>query len=536
MATATAISTTNTAKSIRQLLQHVDQDQLVLPEMQREFVWARKAIKLLFDSLYRGLPIGHILVWKATTAVTTRDYAHHHLRRGVHLANFYGYLLDGQQRLTAIAHVRDADEDYPLMFYAWPQRDSDGDEPFYWRGKNEDANPWCIPLSEALSDEFNVMERLSAMRTAKEFKTEDEEAIRRDLARLHAILDYPVGVIEWEADDYKLATDLFVRFNSTGRKLRASDLNIAQLAIRVPGLVSRELQRAREGWRDFHFTSPFLVQCLLAVHTRRLQHTDPEGFWEGESPTDIRASWKRTQRAFGELVNFLTATVRWQSSTMIPSFNALLPLVYLLASNGSWSSEERVLARRWLLLASVRRYFSGSVQTQLDGMLRKLGSRPSIKKLWNISHRRLRRLQADDFDTSRLSGPIMSLYLSMLRDSDARDWRNHDVRLDGTVTGQGAQLHIHHFFPRSLLRKRDDLAMRDINTFANYVIISANANLNVGTEEPATYIERLKIPEAELEKQCIPMDRELWRASRYRDFLRQRRKLLATNTNDFLGL
>jgi hypothetical protein len=124
----------------------------------------------------------------------------------------------------------------------------------------------------------------------------------------------------------------------------------------------------------------------------------------------------------------------------------------------------------------------------------------------------------------------------MLRNSDARDWRNHDVRLDGTVTGQGAQLQIHHFFPRALLRKRDDLTMREINTFANYSVISADANLNVGTEEPATYIERLKIPEKELEKQCIPMDRELWRASRYRDFLRQRRRLLAKTTNEFLQL
>jgi len=68
------------------------------------------------------------------------------------------------------------------------------------------------------------------------------------------------------------------------------------------------------------------------------------------------------------------------------------------------------------------------------------------------------------------------------------------------------------------------------------LVAKANANLNVGTEEPASYIERLKIREAELEKQCIPMDRELWRASRYRDFLRQRRKLLAKTTNEFLQL
>jgi uncharacterized protein with ParB-like and HNH nuclease domain len=39
----------------------MDRQQLVLPEIQRDFVWTRKAIKLLIDSLYRGLPIGHML-------------------------------------------------------------------------------------------------------------------------------------------------------------------------------------------------------------------------------------------------------------------------------------------------------------------------------------------------------------------------------------------------------------------------------------------------------------------------------------------
>src|SRR5438552_14716894 len=101
------ISTTNISKRLRDLLQHIDADQLVLPEIQREFVWTRKAVKLLFDSLYRSLPIGHMLVWKAATAVNTRDWARRRVRRGMLLANFYGYLLDGQQRLTAIGRVRD---------------------------------------------------------------------------------------------------------------------------------------------------------------------------------------------------------------------------------------------------------------------------------------------------------------------------------------------------------------------------------------------------------------------------------------------
>jgi hypothetical protein len=533
--TPSGISTSNTSKKIRDLLQHIDRDELVLPEIQREFVWTKKAVKLLFDSLYRGLPIGHMLVWKAATEVKSRDWARRRIRRRAgQLANFYGYLLDGQQRMTAIARVRDGDEDYPLMFYAYPGRDEEGEPEFYWRGKNEELDPWCIPVSDILSEGFNIAERLNAIKRNEYFKPAYEEAVLRDLTRVQGIIDYPVGVIEWSADDYKLATDLFVRFNLTGRKLRPGDLNLAQLAIHVPGLASEGIRRAQSKWDGYKFTAPFLVQCLLAVHTGRMRTKDPERFWSGESPKAVRESWTETERAFGRLVGFLSGTVRWQRSTLIPSFNALVPLVYVLAKNGAWPERDGRLARRWLLLASVHGYFSGSVETQIDSILRKLSARPSMKNLAGVTKAALRRLKAEHFETARLSGPIMSLYLSMLRDYDARDWKDRNVKLDGTVTGHGARLHVHHFFPRALLRKQPDLKTRDINTFGNYVVISADANLDVLTEEPATYIPRLKIPEAELRKQCIPAQRELWHVSRYHDFIRERRRLLAEAANEFL--
>ena len=193
------------------------------------------------------------------------------------------------------------------------------------------------------------------------------------------------------------------------------------------------------------------------------------------------------------------------------------------------------MARKWLLLACIHGYFSGSVETQLDKVLRAIESKQSIKQLWTATGRSLRRLRADDFLTGRLSGPVMSLFLSMLRDHDAKDWENTDSPLDGTVVGHGAKLHVHHFFPRALLNKRKELSRVDVNTFANYTVISANTNLDVLTEEPGTYLDRLNVPEAELVKQCIPLNRELWRVGRYKDFLVNRRKLLAEEANKFLG-
>jgi len=129
---------------------------------------------------------------------------------------------------------------------------------------------------------------------------------------------------------------------------------------------------------------------------------------------------------------------------------------------------------------------------------------------------------------------MTSLYLSMLADNDARDWCDRSFRLNGKVQGHNADLQIHHFFPKSLLLKHgraDDV----INTFGNYTVISASCNLNVGTEEPATYMQRVQVSDIQLQKQCIPTDRNLWGLERYDDFLKERRQLLTKAANDFLG-
>jgi hypothetical protein len=93
-----------------------------------------------------------------------------------------------------------------------------------------------------------------------------------------------------------------------------------------------------------------------------------------------------------------------------------------------------------------------------------------------------------------------------------------------------------NFFPRALLNKRKELKRADINTFANYSVISASTNLDVLSEEPATYLDRILVPEEELTKQCIPLNHDLWHVGCYKEFLAQRRRLLAEEANKFLGL
>ena len=61
---------------ISTILDHIDSGHMALPEFQRGYVWNRDQVRALFDSVYRGHPVGGLLVW-ATESV---EASHRHAR------------------------------------------------------------------------------------------------------------------------------------------------------------------------------------------------------------------------------------------------------------------------------------------------------------------------------------------------------------------------------------------------------------------------------------------------------------------------
>jgi hypothetical protein len=523
----------NSVKSLKILLGHLDSGELVLPEIQRDFVWNKQHVSDLFDSLYRRLPIGSMLVWKAKTIVPTKGIK---LRRGEQINSFYGYLLDGQQRLTAVQKVRDGDDKYPLTFNLKPENQNDKDtDRFQYFSRNQKNNLWYVPVSDVLSSDFSPKKHIDDIVTkygSSEKINEDE--IWASLNKLQTLFDYQIGVIEFEEDNYEKATQLFIRFNSTGKKLNKSDLTSAELALQVPDLVSEKIRPVANKFNGYSFTMPFLIQSLAAVHKGKMQFKSPYEIWDGTNDYAIRQSWKKTEKGIDKTIEFLSGTIKWDSIQWLPSINALLPIIYIL-SNTKFNSKERKIAKKWLILSTAHAYFSGSVYTTLDKILRKLSkdNKCNFSTLWKITRKKLPYFEPDFFSTKRKIGAVMSLYISMIRNNKAEDWINHS-ELSGNVIGHNSELQIHHFFPQALLRDNGygtDL----INTFANYVIISKDSNINISNEEPYKYILKHKISKKHLKSQCIPLNNNLWKVSNYKKYLSERRKLLADNANKFLN-
>ena len=104
-----------TPKTIYELIKEIDDGRIILPAMQRNFVWSEDKICSLFESIMRDYPIGTFLFWMINENIFKkyvfnefiRDYDEElgKMQRGKRAtASFSDYtaVLDGQQRITSL--------------------------------------------------------------------------------------------------------------------------------------------------------------------------------------------------------------------------------------------------------------------------------------------------------------------------------------------------------------------------------------------------------------------------------------------------
>ena len=79
-------------KTINQLLGYIINGEVAIPEIQRPFVWENTKVRDLIDSLYKGYPIGYIILW-SNPNIKSKDGT---------LSGGKKIIIDGQQRITAL--------------------------------------------------------------------------------------------------------------------------------------------------------------------------------------------------------------------------------------------------------------------------------------------------------------------------------------------------------------------------------------------------------------------------------------------------
>ncbi len=90
----------DTSYSLTHLIEDIKHGRIALPDIQRPFVWSSAKVRDLFDSMYRGYPVGTLMLWE-----TGADVGMHQVGGGEQTKVAQRLIVDGQQRLTSLFAV-----------------------------------------------------------------------------------------------------------------------------------------------------------------------------------------------------------------------------------------------------------------------------------------------------------------------------------------------------------------------------------------------------------------------------------------------
>lgn len=566
---------------ISTLIDMYKRGELRLPEIQRQYVWRATRVRDLLDSLYRGYPSGSILMWETDEPVPTKESA-----ISQETSAFAGrkLLLDGQQRLTSLTAVLngdlvnvrgrkkpvdilfnldhpegppvevvevETDEDSPVTpedEVADDSEDEEGSDESEQHLQEKLNRRTFVVASKSLSSLPQWVSVTEVFRTASDtdilkkagITSLDDPRYQRYSDRLKRLRNiksyqYVVHVLE-RSMNYEEVTEIFVRVNSLGAKLRSSDLALAQITSRWPNLL-KELEAFQDECEENWFTIDLgqLVRSIVVFATRQC-------LFRSVGSTNInklKEGWKEAKEGLRFAINFLRSNVGIEDESLLssPMFIHTLAAVSRVKQNKLTSVEQSSLLH-WLLVANARgRYSRGSTETLLNEDLSIIFKGGDVSGLMMPLKQQFGRLNIESGDLAGrgVNSPLFSLAYLAPKAGGAKDWYSG---LGLSLTHQG-KLHFiqwHHIIPKSLLRTQG-YERGEMNEIANMAFITGQTNRRISNKKASEYLLSVveKQGQQALMSQCVPMAKELWEVERYRDFLKYRREALASRMNEFIA-
>jgi hypothetical protein len=281
----------STTYDIPRLLHLAATGGLRVPRFQRSFVWDASDVRRLFDSVYRGFPIGTLLMWRQGAEAERVTFG------GVEFdapANRDALMVvDGQQRITALVASltpgpRQVDERFEVFFDMAKRR---------FVGLNRGmAPPRSIPVRETLESR-NL---LAWLREHGDELEEGDLELADELGG--ALRDYRVPAYIVEGNDERLLREVFDRVNSAGKPITRAQVFHALFANEAepgsPATVVQELERTGFG----EIPENRVVQSLLAMRGGDVQRDIHDEFSDDEDPADW---YEQTERALDHSIQFL---------------------------------------------------------------------------------------------------------------------------------------------------------------------------------------------------------------------------------------
>lgn len=553
----------NSTKPISELVEEVARHDLVLPEMQRRYVWRSTQVRDLFDSLYRGYPVGSILVWERPFGEEGRVLDVGEMA-GARRAGQKLLLLDGQQRLTSLTSiikdqellVRGRKKSLDIVFNVLhPEfdeeelldvdaevEDEEGEEEeidaldfekktFVVATRRLMNQPGWISLRKVFKEDQVSLWMAVVESLGLDLRSDKAKSISTRISKLKDIAKVPIPIVTLPSSmDYRTVTDVFCRVNSAGARLRGSDLALAQITSRWHGSLKlfEGFQKKCEIHGQQLFDLGFLVRALVVFMTGQCKFLTIASI-----PVEkYDAAWKQTTDALETAFDVVRG---WglETFTLLSAPSLIITLAYYLKKRPD-EMEDMSLLHKWLLVASVCGHYSkGSSESIMDQDLSSIDRGIPLAEMFQSFQKQgwTGKITEDEIRGKFHGSAYFGLMYLAMHEAGAKDWYQDSIISLGNV-GAVLKVQFHHICPQALLKAANKYDKTEINDISNLAFIGGNTNRRISADAPEKYLP--KISEENRRAQCVPLDETLYPIACFREFLAARRKLLVDMLNKYL--
>ncbi len=527
--------------SVENIISSIKAGEIAIPEIQRPFVWDGSKVRDLMDSLYKGFPVGYIIVWK-NPDIRLKDGK---------VSSGKKILIDGQQRITAIQaavvgqEVVDSTYKKKRIIIAFNPMDEVFEvcTPII----EKDAK-WISDISEVFDVGFDVWEFVNRYCETNGLTGKQSE-INKTLMRLMAIKSISLGATELSQSlTIDEVTDIFIRINSQGVVLSQADFAMSKISSddRYGGNETRKMidyfchfmQRPADYEmivaNDKEFAKSDALQKIKWVtkeqediyvpdYTDVLRVSFTHVFHRGkiadlvnllsgrnfETRENVESiaedSFHKLRdgvEAFVNETNFKRYLMIVQStgivdSSLVRSKNVLNfgYILYLsLKDRGLHPAMIESIVRRWIVLSMLTGRYSGSAESAIDYDIKRFTEQDAETFLKNTEAGELsdafwNTVLVQRLDTSVASSPYFLVFLMAQVKRNARGFLSKQITVQSLIEQRGD---IHHIFPKRYLQKNGVDNRKDYNQIANYVYTQSETNIKIKDDAPCEYMARMK--------------------------------------------
>ncbi len=485
--------------SVAQLHRRFEDALFAIPRLQREFVWNGRKAAALLDSMYRGMPIGSVLVWQTGRA------SQYLLRKSLHILPPYSdandriwFLIDGQQRLSVIHQTFRGDAKFNsdgrevdfsrLTFSVANDAEENGGTLFHYRRPVEGH---FVAITRVLSSSWRrSFRRLPVYKQAR-----IEECRRR-------LLKYSVPFLFVDTGDIDEIRELFIRINSLGTPIGSADRAITRAtAFDLRALAHEAKESLPPEFRNLPYET--ILQTFALTTAPEIRDVGERAYeaairsWQNRIEDDegqrrvFERLWSRLRRAIGKAVDYLRANFGVRGESYLPSNNMVATLsVFFFHASQPQAAQRREL-KRWFWATGVAQRYSGRGHRQ--NILKDAGF---FRRLARGSGRftldeRVDRAEIRRAEYNRRTSLSDTFFCLLLKREPRYVTSGSPVPPEVYVSAANRK-HRHHIFPRALLAV-NGFNHRRYNSICNICLIVAEENLEFGARRPDSYLDLYRV-------------------------------------------